>query len=125
MKNLKNVLLLNAVSSGITGIGLIIFTGFIADIFGVTQLSPFYGTGIFLILFAAFVLYESLQKPIRSGRVLLISVMDGMWVIISFAIVLMGLFDLSMIGYGLISGVALWVAAIAYLQTKGIKYLTA
>jgi hypothetical protein len=125
MMYLKNILLLNAVSSGATGIGLIVFARFIADIFGVQQLSPFYGTGIFLVVFAAFVGYESLQKPIRTGRVQLISMLDNLWVLASMSIVLLGLFNLTLIGYGLITGVAFWVAAMAYLQVRGIKQLAA
>ena len=125
MKNLKNVLLLNAVSSGATGMGLIIFAGFMADIFGLSQLSPFYSTGVFLVVFAGFVLYEGFQKPIRASHVLFISVLDSIWVLTSLVIVLLGLFNLSFIGYSLITGVAIWVAAMAYLQMKGIKYMAA
>lgn len=123
MLYLKNILLLNAVSSGATGIGLIVFARFVAHIFGVQQLSPFYGTGIFLVAFAAFVGYESMQKPIRTARVQLISILDITWVLASMAVVLMSLFGLTMLGYGLITGVALWVAAMAYLQLKGVKQL--
>ena len=122
---LKNILLLNAVSSGATGLGIIVLAPFIVSIFGIPQVASFYGTGIFLLFFAGFVLYESLQRPIRAGRVMIISTLDGLWVITSFAIVLMGLFKLSMIGYGIITGVALWVASMAYLQMKGIKQLAA
>jgi hypothetical protein len=124
MTSLKNILLLNAVSSAATGVGLLVFARFMADIFGVSQLQAFYGTGIFLLVFAGMVFYEALKSPIRPNRVLFISVLDAMWVIVSATIVVLGLFNLSLVGYGLISAVALWVGAMAYLQLKGIKQLS-
>jgi len=124
MTTLRNILLLNGVSSGATGLGLVIFAQPISGLFGVSQLQPFYGTGIFLILFAALVLYESRKNPIEASRVLFITTLDMAWVLASAAIVLLGLFDLSLIGYIAISAIAIWVAAMAYFQSKGIKQVT-
>ena len=44
--------------------------------------------------------------------------------IASAAIVLLGLFNLSLVGYGVIGAVALWVGAMAYLQLKGVRQLS-
>lgn len=124
MTTLKNVLLLNGLSSGVTGIGLIVFAPAVADLFAVSQTQAFYGTGIFLLLFGANVAYVSRKSVIQAKEVLFITALDFLWVLTSAAIVLLGLFDLSLIGYLLIGAVAAWVATMAYLQSKGMKQLT-
>ncbi|SKC58146.1 hypothetical protein [Ohtaekwangia koreensis] len=125
MKSLKNVLLINAVSSGATGVGLIVFARTVADLFGTSQSQVFTGVGIFLVVFAAGVLYEGIQKSPRPLQVYTIITLDVLWVIGSFAIVLPQLFNLSVIGYIAITAVALWVAAMAYLQIREVKQVTA
>ena len=122
MATLKNILTLNALSSALSGFVLLVFAPAIAGIFNVHQRLPFYITGAVLILFAGFIIYESLQKPVRPGRITLIYTLDALWVLGSLVIVALGLFNLSQIGYMLISGVAIWVAAMAYLQWKGLKH---
>jgi hypothetical protein len=124
MKSLKNVLLINAVSSGATGVGLIVFARTVADLFGTSQSQAFTGVGIFLVVFAAGVLYEGIQKSPRPLQVYTIITLDVLWVIGSFAIVLPQLFNLSVIGYIAITAVALWVAAMAYLQIREVKQVT-
>jgi hypothetical protein len=121
MKALKNVLLINAVSSGATGVGLLLLGNFMADLFGVPEPQAFWGVGIFLIGFAIFVFVEGIKIPPRQHRVVLISVLDCAWVAASFVLVIFHLFDLTTTGYVLITGVALWVAAMAYLQLSGLK----
>jgi hypothetical protein len=37
MKTLKNVLLINGVSSGVTGLGLVLFAASLADLFGTSS----------------------------------------------------------------------------------------
>jgi hypothetical protein len=121
MKALKNVLLINAVSSGATGIGLLVLGDFIAALFGVSKPQAFWGVGIFLIGFAILVFAEGIKNPPRQNRVGLISILDCTWVVGSFVVVIFQLFDLTTIGYVLITGVALWVAAMAYFQLTGLK----
>jgi hypothetical protein len=121
MKTLKNVLLINALSSGATGVGLLALGKFIAELFGVSKPYTFWEVGIFLIGFAVFVFMEGTKNPPRHNRVVVISILDGAWVIGSFAIVGFQLFNLTMLGYVLITGVALWVGAMAYLQLTGLK----
>ena len=50
---LKTTLIINAASSGATGLGLIILASPVAELFGVSENTPFIGVGIFLILFAS------------------------------------------------------------------------
>jgi hypothetical protein len=121
MKALKNVLLINAASSAATGIGLLVLGNFIAALFGASKPQPFWGVGIFLIGFAILVFAEGIKNPPRQSRIVLISILDCAWVVGSFVLVIFQLFDLTTIGYVLITGVALWVAAMAYFQLASLK----
>jgi hypothetical protein len=123
MISLKNVLLINAVSSGATGIGLVVLADTVAELFGTSAAGAVMGVGIFLVVFAAGVLNEALQRTTRITHVYIIIALDILWVIGSVAIVLPQLFNLSAIGYITITAVALWVAAMAYLQMKGVKQI--
>lgn len=121
MKTLKTVLQVNAISSGVTGIGLVIFSKTIASLFGVIQNGSFIGVGVFLILFSAFVLSVGLSKQIDTIKVKTIIVGDIVWVIASIIAAIL-LFDkISIIGIVVIEVVAVWVAIMAYLQNYGLK----
>ena len=123
MTTLKNVLLVNAVTSGLTGAGLILFRFPIATIFGTTEGDPFAGTGIFLFAFAIFVGIVATQRIIRDNLVRIIITLDILWVVASLAIVVLQAFGLTILGYALISAVAGWVGLMAYLQSIGLKQL--
>ncbi len=125
MISLKNVLLINAVSSGATGIGLVVLAETVAELFGTTATGAVMGVGIFLVVFAAGVLNEAVQRTTRINPVYIIIALDILWVAGSIAIVLPQLFQLSAIGYIAITAVAMWVAAMAYLQIRGVKQIAA
>lgn len=125
MKTLKNVLLVNAVSSGVTGIGLLGFSPTVAVLFGVPSPLPVSFVGIFLIVFAVFVFIEGRRSVPQVSRVKIIVALDTLWVVASLLIVALQLFGLTTIGYLAIGAVALWVAAMAYLQNNGIKQMSA
>jgi hypothetical protein len=121
MISLKNVLLINGISSGVTGLQLVVFGNMAAGLFGVAQPQAFWGVGIFLAAFAVFVVAEGIQSRIRENRIRLIIVLDILWVVASLAIIVLQLFNLSIIGYSAIAAVAGWVGLMAYLQMKGLK----
>jgi hypothetical protein len=124
MKTLKNVLLVNALTSGATGLGLITFAAPIAILFGVSVPMPVMEVGIFLVVFAIFVFKEGRRTICNLRMVKLIIALDIAWVFVSTLIVLLQLFNLTPLAYFAISGVALWVAGMAYLQINGMKRLT-
>ncbi|MCF0071255.1 hypothetical protein LZD49_12305 [Dyadobacter sp. CY261] len=124
MKTLRNVMLINAISSGATGLGLAVFFEAIAGIFETTATMPFIETGIFLIAFATLVFSVSRGNPINVRAVRLVIVLDAAWVIGSAAIVLFQPFPISILGYILIGAVAAWVAAMAYFQSAGLKQVS-
>lgn len=121
MKTLKNILLINALSSGATGIGLAVMPNVFAGLFDTTVIAPFVGTGLFLIAFAALVFSESRKKEVNANSVRLIIVLDVLWVISSLSIIVSSAFAISSLGYFMIGAVALWVALMAYLQFTGLK----
>lgn len=124
MKTLKNVLLVNALTSGATGLGLIAFATPIAILFGISEPTPVIEVGIFLVVFAILVFREGRRTIYNLSMVKLIIVLDIAWVLVSTLIVLLQLFNLTPLAYFAISAVALWVAGMAFLQINGMKRLT-
>ncbi|WAC11948.1 hypothetical protein [Dyadobacter pollutisoli] len=123
MTTLKNVLIINALSSGATGLILAIFPSYIAGLFGAAQTMPFVAVGIFLIIFAAIVFTQGRKNPPSTGWIKLIIVLDTLWVIESLMIIAAEMFGLTAIGYYSIGAVAFWVALMAFLQLKGLRQL--
>lgn len=121
MNMLKNVLLINALSSGATGVLLVLFPGLVAGLCGATLLWPFVAAGLFLIVFAALVFVQSRKQVMQKGWIKLIIALDIIWVIESLIIVVPQLFGLSFLGYFLIGAVAGWVALMAFLQLRGLR----
>jgi hypothetical protein len=121
MLNLKNVLLLNALSSGATGLLLVLFPGYVANLFGTGITVPFTAVGIFLLLFALLVFLQSSKTPLCKGWVKAIIALDVLWVVESFFIVFPKMFGFTTLGYILIGAVAFWVALMAFLQMRGLK----
>jgi hypothetical protein len=125
MLTLRNVLLINAVSSGATGLLLVLFSDFFAALFGVESVSPFLETGTFLLAFAGFVFYEGRRSAILVSRIRLVIALDTLWVVASILLLAVQPVTISLMGNAFIAAVALWVAAMAVLQFKGVKQITA
>lgn len=120
MISLRNILKINAISSGATGLGLVAFSGFFASLFEVDQSTPFMAVGIFLLVFAGFVMLTALQKTVNPPWVKIIIWLDTSWVMGSIIAVLWLMDTISLMGSLLMIGVAIWVAAMALLQNKGL-----
>ena len=121
MATLKNVLLVNALSSGATGLLLIFCSGYVSKLFGVTSTLPFVEVGVFLFVFALIVWMQSRRNPMNKKWIKIIIALDILWVIESLIIILPKMFGLTSIGYVLIAAVAGWVLLMAILQMKGLK----
>lgn len=124
MKTLKNVMLINAISSGATGLGLTAFPKLVAGLFETTATMPFIEVGIFLVAFAVLVFSVSRGNPVNARAVRLVIVLDTLWVVGSAAIVLFQPLPISVIGYVFIGAVAVWVAAMTYLQSAGLRQMS-
>ena len=121
MLSLSNILKVNAVSSGATGLLLALFPDIAGAIFDVNTTAPFTETGIFLIVFALFVFIVNIGKPIKLKSVKTIVLLDTLWVISSALVLLVVVPAISTWGSIIIAGVAIWVALMAYLQHTASK----
>lgn len=121
MKSLNRILLLNSLSSGATGLLMIALSSTIAGWFGVSSGTAFIAVGIFLVLFATLVFTEARAERHNISRIRLIITLDVLWVAASVIILVLQPFDFMILGDALTGGVALWVAAMAYLQFNGLR----
>lgn len=123
MIQLSTTMQINAISSGATGIGLIVAAKPIAGLFGVTETWPFVAIGLFLVVFSIFVFAVSKGRPVNTANVRLVIILDVLWVIASVMAIIILYPMISGIGSLAIGAVAGWVAGMAYLQRAGLKVL--
>lgn len=116
MLTLSNILKINALSSGSTGLLLVIFSKFSANLFAVSLEIPFISTGIFLIVFSVFVAYQAYQTPLNAKDIVFIIWIDRLWVIASLVVVVLVYGSISTVGVIIIIAIAAWVGLMAYLQ---------
>lgn len=120
-KLLRYTLIANGIFSALFGLALILFEGFIIKLFGIEY--TFAQTGVSLLVFAAFVFFTALRKPISPRLVWTIIGMDVAWVIGSVIVILMPIY-ISTPGIWTIAIVALFVADFAFFQYKGLRKAT-
>lgn|SRR5690606_1240961 len=120
---LKQVLLINAISSGFTGILIAVLPEIAADIFKIKIITPFIGVGVFLIIFALFVLFTATNTPISKRLTQVIIAIDILWVMLSIIIICLVFPIISLLGSIIISAIACWVGIMAFLQTKTLKLI--
>jgi len=124
MKSLKNTMFVNGITSGLTGIALILFSQFFSNLFQVTTAYPFVATGVFLALFAGLVIWIAGFGLDQKRKIELVVALDSIWSIVSILFVIFFNHEVSMVGNVLIVSVALWVAAMAFLQNRGLKQIS-
>ena len=116
--------MINAISSGLTGLILVIAPGFVANLFATSSTQPFVLVGMFLVAFAILVFAAALQNPLRESMIGLIIVLDSSWVITSLVVIVLQLLNISALGYGFIAGVAAWVLLMVYFQFNGLRQIS-
>jgi len=121
MKEIKKYLYINSTFSAISGLTMLLFSNNLNKFFNIENTYVFPIIGANLLGFSVFVWYVSSKQSTNKKLVATISILDGLWVLGSFAIVLLGLFDLSKNGYILMTIVAIWIAFLAYKQFKNNK----
>ena len=119
--NLKNILLLNAISSGIAGIVLALGGPLFKNLFGLPDPLPFVFVGVFLALFALFVLFVALAENINLRLVQVIIGLDITWVLASVMVIILTASWMTVWGILITLGVAFWVALMAVLQINRSK----
>jgi uncharacterized protein len=123
MLSLKQTLLLNGISSGGTGIGLIAFASQVRELFEATSTGPFIATGVFFVAFALLVLFTAMQAKIKASLVNAVTFLDVSWVVLSIVLATSTWGSISMLGSSAIIVVAAWVGMMALLQIRGVKLL--
>lgn len=120
MMTLRNVLRVNALSSGATGLLLAIFPGVFSSLFEVNSTAPFFGVGAFLIAFSIVVGIVSFRPSLDRTAVMGITLADAIWVVASIVLVMA---PVTMSAYGtlIILAVAGWVFMMAVLQYRGVR----
>ena len=115
MNKLQKSLSINAIFSGVTGLGLIIFHNAIANIFEASNSRVFWLVGVGLVFFASTILYE--VKKQRLLGVLWIIIQDFPWVIGSAILLILQPFNVSSTGNYTIATIALVVFFMAINQS--------
>jgi len=121
MKELKKYLTINFTFSAISGLTMLLFSSNLNGLFNIDNIYIFPIIGANLLIFSAFVWYISSKQLTNKMLVATITILDLLWVLGSFIIVLFGLFDISKTGNILISIVAIWIAFLAYKQFRNNK----
>ncbi|MFD0621142.1 hypothetical protein ACFQZR_27345 [Paenibacillus sp. GCM10027629] len=78
---IRKVLLTNAVSSGVCGLLLLLFPGYVGDWTGLDNRTALTETGIFLLVFVAFLVWVVSRRIVSPGSVLVVTVLDLLWVV--------------------------------------------
>jgi len=118
MKELKTYLRVNSTFSAISGLTMLVLFESLNRLFNISNTYVFPIIGGCLILFAAFVWFVTTRKLASKPLIKVITILDLLWVIGSFMIVLFGLFNLSKTGNTVIVIVAIWIAFLAYKQMR-------
>lgn len=120
MGKLKKVLLLNAITSAFTGLLLVSFSGLTAELFGLNTSPINISVGVFLVVYAMYVIYTAL-KALSQTRVVI--VLDVAWVLCSAVVLMAYGSKITWLGNLLIVAVALWVGLMAFLQNKFSRHV--
>ena len=94
------------------------------NLFGLPELLPFIFVGVFLSLFALFVLFVARAEKINFRLVQLIIALDVAWVLASIMVVVLTASSMTIWGTLITLGVAIWVVLMAVLQINRSKDIT-
>lgn len=119
MNKLQKALRINAIFSGISGLGLILFYKSIAHLFGIEQNNIFWMVGAGLVFFALTIILE--VKKQRRLAVLWIIIQDLIWVIGSAILLILDPFNISNLGNIIIIIIAIIVFFMAINQSIALN----
>lgn len=121
MKELKQYLIINSLFSSICGLLILLISSNLSELFNINNKYVFPIIGSNLLVFSAFVWFVSQKQVTNKTLVNIISLLDLLWVIGSFTIIGFRLFNISSIGYLLMSIIAIWIAFLAFKQFTNNK----
>ena len=117
-KFLRQVLVADGITSGVTGLGLVLMPGRVADLIAAPSASLVLATGVGLILFGL-VLIRSARHPVPSrGGTAFAATLNLAWVVGSVAVVLSG--ALSALGNWALILVGIVVLIFAVLELRNL-----
>jgi len=120
---LRQILLANALFSGLSGLALFIIPGAIGQFMGVSAKPLLMAVGLGLLLFAADLLHQTRSTRMATWRVLYTSTADFAWVLGSLMWVIFWPHSVSENGLMALSWIALLVGTLGFLQIRGINRL--
>lgn len=121
MNTLKKYLTVNYLFSLTSGLVMLVFSGYLDQLFGIANVYVFPVIGINLLGFAAFAFFVANWKLSHKGLVYSISALDGLWVLGSLLILVLDPFELTMVGNTLIGAVAVWIGFLGYMQYRSYE----
>jgi hypothetical protein len=122
---LRNALLSNALFSVLSGATFIGFSRPVAALIGLGEPTWYQIIGFGLLVFASFVAWVGLQKPIHTLLAALISIADFLWVAGTIVLVVLTLGTLQAIGILILLGIAAIVLFFGLRQLHGIGLIYA
>ena len=117
---LRNVLALDAIASGATGLLLIVGAGLLEDLLGL-PLALMRAAGLILIPYVAFVAWVAIRETIARSAVWAIIATNAIWAVASVGLLVSGLVVPTSLGYAFVIAQAVVVALLAELQYAGLK----
>lgn len=117
---LRRALLLDAVATGTTGLLMLAAAGVLQELLQVPG-SLLREAGIILLPFAAVVLHLGTRERPSERAVGTVIVINVLWVLASFGLLVSGAISPNILGYGLIVMQAVAVAVFAELQYVGLR----
>lgn len=119
MNKLQQSLRLNAIFSGVSGVSLVAFHGWFAEIFALANTTIFWVVGLALIFFAGTIVLEIFKQ--RRLAILWIITQDFLWVIGSVVLLIWQPLGISAQGNYLIAAIAVIVLAMGINQYLALQ----
>jgi hypothetical protein len=117
---LQKVLVADAVITGATGLAMFLGAGLLASLFGLPDALLRYA-GLSLLPFAAGVAVLAARDHVSRPAVRAIIIVNVLWVLNSFLVLLTGWVQPTVLGYVFVIGQAVIVAGFAEIQHMGLK----
>ena len=119
----RNLLRLNAIFSGVSGLALALLNRPLAEVFGISR-GIVATIGVALIVYAADLSITAVRRGLRRSIVLMFATADAAWVLGGLAVLLAWPDTLSIAGRLALAATIVPVAAFAALQFRGARRLT-
>jgi hypothetical protein len=119
-ERVRGLLLVDAATCVVTGVVALVAAGPVADRIGVDSEAWVRGTGVFLVVYSfALGLLARARPAVAASGAAATAIGDGLWIAATIALVVAGIFSGG--GIGLMSAVALVVAALGLAKARAVR----